>query len=354
MTHFTLSHTTAADGIELYTLRNHGGMRVAISNLGASMIHWWAPDRYGREADVLLGFARVEDYRHNPAYFGAIVGRWGNRIAGGRFTLDGQACQVDRNEGENHLHGGAEGFHRQLWQAQPDPEGLRMMLVSPHGQAGFPGNVMASVLYRLDEDGQLRIDYTATTDAPTPVNLTSHAYFNLNGGTCDIRDHVISIDADAYLQIDASLIPQQQAEVAGSAFDFRQPAPIGPRLDWPDPQLKLAGGFDHCYCLHTESEPVAGEGRVAQPLREVATVYDPGSGRELRVSTTEAGLQFYSGNFLAGVQGRGPQAYAIHDGFCLEAQAYPDQVNTPHQEAVILRPGQVYRQTTVYRLGVRD
>ncbi|OWY33000.1 aldose epimerase family protein [Herbaspirillum aquaticum] len=354
MTHFTLSHTTSADGIRLYTLRNHTGMRVTISDLGATMVNWWAPDRYGREADVLLGYERVEQYAHNPAYFGAIVGRWGNRIAGGRFELDGVAHQVDCNEGENHLHGGREGFHAQRWQVQPDPEGLRLMLVSPAGQAGFPGTVMASVLYRLDDEGQLRIDYTATSDAATPINLTSHAYFNLNGGTGDIRDHIIAIEADGYLQVDAKLIPEGRADVAGSAFDFRQPAPIGPRLDWPDPQLKLAGGFDHCYCLRSEHEPAPGESRVTQALREVASVYEPGSGRELRVSTTETGLQFYSGNFLSGVQGRGEQPYAIHDGFCLEAQSYPDQVNTPLREAVILRPGQVYRQTTVYRLGVRD
>ena len=308
MTHFTLSHTTAADGIQLYTLRNHTGMRVTISDLGATMVNWWAPDRYGREADILLGFDRVEQYQRNPAYFGAIVGRWGNRIAGGRFTLDGVPRQVDCNEGENHLHGGRDGFHTQRWQVQPDPEGLRLMLVSPDGQAGFPGTVMASVLYRLDDDGQLRIDYTATSNAATPINLTSHAYFNLNGGASDIRDHIIAIDADAYLQVDASLIPEARAEVAGSPFDFRQPAPIGPRLDWPDPQLKLAGGFDHCYCLRSEHEPVPGESCVAQTLREVATVYEPGSGRELRVSTTEIGLQFYSGNFLSGVQGRGRTA----------------------------------------------
>ncbi len=354
MTHFTITSAPAEHGVTLYTLRNAHDMRVVISDRGATLISWWVPDRYGREADVLLGYAGSEGYLANPAYFGGVIGRWGNRIANGRFTLDGVDYQIDRNEGDNHLHGGEGGFHLMPWQVQTDPEGLRMTLASPHGAAGFPGNVLVSVLYRLDDDGRLCIDYTATTDAPTPLNLTSHGYFNLNGGAGDICDHILSIDADAYLQVDRRLIPEKLAKVAGSAFDFRQPAPIGPRLAWPDEQLKVAGGFDHCYCLRRENGDIADPGRRVQPLRDVATVYDPGSGRELTVSTTENGLQFYSGNFLQGVQGRAPQPYAMHDGFCLEAQAYPDQVNTPEREAVILRPGQVYRQTTAYRLSVRQ
>lgn len=356
MTHFTISTTSTDHGSKLYTLSNAAGMRVIVSERGAALVSWWAPDRYGRQADVLLGYQGDDDYIANRAYFGSIVGRWCNRIADGRFTLDDVDYQVHRNEGDNHLHGGEGGFHLFQWQVQPDPEGLRMTIVSPEGAAGFPGNVLASVLYRLDDEGALRIDYTATTDAPTPLNLTSHGYFNLNGGTGDIRDHVLCIDADAYLRIDRALIPERKADVAGSAFDFRQPAPIGPRLAWPDEQLRIAGGFDHCYCLRQAAPDGEAQapGRDARSLREVATVYDPGSGRQLTVSTTENGLQFYSGNFLAGVQGRGERPYAVHDGFCLEAQAYPNQINTPEREAVILRPGQIYRQSTVYRLSVRD
>lgn len=353
MTYFTITSAPGQHGATLYTLQNTHGMRVLISDRGATLISWWAPDRYGREADILLGYAGGDEYVDNEAYFGSVIGRWGNRIANGRFTLDGVDYRIDRNEGAHHLHGGDGGFHRMPWQVQTDPEGLRMTLASPDGTAGFPGNVLASVWYRLDDDGQLRIDYAATTDAPTPINLTSHGYFNLNGGSGDICDHILSIDADAYLQVDRSLIPEKVANVAGSAFDFRAPAPIGPRLAWPDEQLKLAGGFDHCYCLRDDSGDADETGRRAQPLRDVATVYDPGSGRELTVSTTENGLQFYSGNFLNGVQGRATRPYAMYDGFCLEAQAYPDQVNMPEQEAVILRPGQVYRQTTAYRLRVR-
>lgn len=353
MTHFTLSSAPAGHGITLYTLRNAHDMRVVISDRGATLISWWAPDRYGRQSDILLGYPDSSGYLSNAPYFGGVIGRWGNRIANGKFTLDGVDYQVDQNEGRHHLHGGGGGFHLLPWQVQADPEGLRMTLASPHGAAGFPGNVLTSVLYRLDDAGQLSIDYTATTDAPTPLNLTSHGYFNLNGGSSDIGDHILHIDADHYLQVDGSLIPEKRADVAGSAFDFRQPAPIGPRLSWPDQQLRTAGGFDHCYCLRPASAETAQTGRNPQPLRAVASVYDPGSGRELTVATTEAGLQFYSGNFLQGVQGRAPQSYAVHDGFCLEAQAYPDQVNSPAREAATLRPGQVYRQTTVYKLAVR-
>jgi len=342
---FSLSSTAVDDGVTWYSLSNANGMRVVISDQGATLVSWWAPDRYGRLDDILLGYPDVAGYAVNAPYFGGLIGRWGNRIAAGRFVLDGQTYQLDCNDGANHLHGGSSGFHRKHWQVQPDPQGLRMTLNSPAGEGGFPGNVQVSVCYQLSADGSLSIDYRATSDAATPINLTSHGYFNLNGGSDDIGDHLLQIAADTYLQIDAGLIPEQAAPVAGSAFDFRQPAPIGARLSWPDPQLKLAGGFDHCYCLN--------DGQQAVP-RDVATVYDPRSGRQLTLATTAPGLQFYSGNFLAGVEGRGHRPYARHDAFCLEAQAYPDQVNRPDSEAVILRPGQVYRQHTSYQLSVRE
>lgn len=327
----------------LHTLRNAHDMRVTISEHGAALVSWWAPDRYGRVADVLLGYADPDAYASNTAYFGAVVGRWANRIGGARFALDGTEYLLDRNDGSNHLHGGSAGFHRAHWRAQADHDSVRLRLTSAAGDAGFPGNVQVEVCYRLHDDGRLVIDYEASADAPTPLNLTLHPYFNLNGGSGGIGDHLLTIDADYYLKIDEHLIPVERAAVAGSAFDFRQPAPIGPRLAWPDPQLALAGGFDHCYCLQ-------GDGS----LRTVARVCDPGSGRRLSVATTEAGLQFYSGNFLGGVPGRNPRPYAMHDGFCLEAQAYPNQINGPDFEAVVLRPGQVYRQSTVYKLDLQD
>lgn len=338
----SISRGTADTGESVFTLRNARDMRVTISARGATMLSWLAPDRYGNVADVLLGYPDAAGYQDNGScYFGAIVGRWANRIAGARFSVDGADYVVDRNNGSNHLHGGDSGFHQALWEARSDEQGLHFRLDSADGDGGYPGNLQVQMSYRLDDDGALVLDYQAITDAPTPVNLTAHPYFNLNGGSADIGDHLLAIDADYYLPVDAGLIPVGKAPVAGSAFDFRQAAPIGPRLGWPEPQLALAGGFDHCYCL--QANPQHG-------LRDVASVYDPGSGRRLTVATTETGLQFYSGNFLAGVRGRGAAPYAIHDGFCLEAQAYPNQINGPDAEAVILRPGQVYRQTTVYRL----
>ena len=331
----------------IFTLSNADGMSVSISERGAALVSWLAPDRYGKAADVLLGYADPAQYRDNTAYFGAVVGRWANRIAHGRFMLDGLAVQTQVNDRGNHLHGGEQGFHAAHWDGIATENGVSFSLESPDGADGFPGKVTVQVHYRLDEEGRLTIAYQAQTDAPTPINLTSHPYFNLNGGVADVGDHMLQIDADYYLETDASDIPLGPAGVAGTPFDFRQPAAIGPRLGWPDAQLRLAGGFNHCYCLQGSVR-----GRTG-PLREVARVLDPGSGRCLQVSTTEAGLQFYSGNWLGGVQGRAGKPYRPHDGFCLEAQAYPDQVNGEYAAAVILRPGQVYRQTTVYHLSLQ-
>jgi aldose 1-epimerase len=342
----TLRPAALADD-RLHTLRNAQDMRLTISERGAALVSWWAPDRYGHVADVLLGYPDARGYVENSFYFGAVIGRWANRIAQGRFTVDGEARQTEANDRGNHLHGGSDGFHRARWNAVVENDAVSLRLTSPDGDGGFPGKLEVLVQYRLDDDGALTIGYEAVADAPTAINLTSHPYFNLNGGSVDVGDHMLQIDADYYLEIDASGIPVNVAAVGGTAFDFRQPAAIGPRLAWHDPQIQLAGGFDHCYSLKPNSRGRAGH------LREVARVYDPGSGRRLEVSTTEVGLQFYSGNALAGVQGRAGRPYAKHDGFCLEAHAFPDQINGPHADAVILRPGQVYRQTTVYRLGLQ-
>ncbi|MDL2353794.1 MAG: galactose mutarotase [Pseudomonadota bacterium] len=332
----------------LHTLRNANDMVLTISERGAAMVSWWAPDRYGRLADVLLGYRDALGYADNQAYFGAVIGRWANRIAGGRFAVGGALLQADVNDRGQHLHGGVDGFHRARWQAETEDGGLTLRLASPDGEGGFPGNLEVQVHYRLADDGSLSVDYEAVADAPTPVNLTVHPYFNLNGGSADVGDHMLQIDADYYLATDVAGIPVGRVPVGGTPFDFRQPAAIGPRLAWPDPQLGLGGGFDHCYCIHQEG----GKGRPG-PLREVARVYDPGSGRQLQVATTEVGLQLYTGNKLGGVAGRGAGPYARHAGFCLEAHAFPDQLNGPHAAAVILLPGQVYRQSTIYRLGLQ-
>lgn len=341
------------DRVRLYTLRNAHGMKVAISDLGATLVSWHAPDRAGRLADILLGHDTPADYVAATSYIGGLIGRWANRIADARFTLDGIEYTLDRNEGSNLLHGGNVGFHRMLWDVSEDNGALLMRLESPEGDAGFPGNVTTQVRYSLDDDGSLTIEYEAITDAPTPLNLTNHAYFNLTGEPgADIRGHMLSIDAEQFFEVDAAMIPCKLAEVAGNAFDFRQSAPIGARLDWPHAQLARAGGFDHCYVLRDAANSGAPAG--AAPVREVARLYDPGSGRELSVSTDQRGLQFYSGNFLNGDPGRGGARYQKHAALCLEAAGFPNQVNMASQNAVILRPGDTYRQVTTYRVAVRE
>ncbi|CAH2900095.1 MAG: D-xylose-specific 1-epimerase (mutarotase) [uncultured Paraburkholderia sp.] len=337
------------DPVSLFTLRNAHGMKVAISNLGGTLVSWHAPDRAGRLDDILLGHDTPAQYVAATTYMGGLIGRWANRIADARFTLDEIEYTLDRNEGTKLLHGGSVGFHRSIWDVSEDNGSLLMRLESPEGDAGFPGSVTTQVRYTLDDDGTLTIEYEAMTDAATPLNLTSHSYFNLTGrpGT-DIRGHMLSIDADQFFEVDAAMIPTRPADVAGNAFDFRQSAPIGARLDWPHVQLVQAGGFDHCYVLRNAA---GGSGN----MREVACLYDPGSGRELTVSTDQRGLQFYSGNWLKGEAGRGGVVYQAHAGLCLEAGGFPNQVNMPaEQEDVILRPGDTYRQVTAYRVGVRQ
>nr|WKF60080.1 Aldose 1-epimerase [Paraburkholderia busanensis] len=337
------------DPVRLFTLRNAHGMKVAISDLGATLVSWHAPDRAGRLGDILLGHDTPADYAASTTYMGGLIGRWANRIAGARFTLDGIEYMLDRNEGANLLHGGTTGFHRALWEVSEDNGALLMRLESPEGDAGFPGNITVQVRYTLDDDGILTIAYEAVTDAATPLNLTSHPYFNLTGrpGT-DIRGHVLSIDADRFFEVDAAMIPSRLADVAGNAFDFRQSAPIGARLDWPHEQLARARGFDHCYVLHDTADS------NASSVRPVACAYDPGSGRELTVSTDQRGLQFYTGNWLTGDTARGGAVYQAHAGLCLEAGGFPNQVNMAEQEAVIVRAGDTYRQITAYKVGVRE
>jgi aldose 1-epimerase len=338
------------DPVQLFTLRNAHGMKVSISDLGATLVSWHAPDRAGRLGDILLGHDTPAEYLASTTYMGGLIGRWANRIAGARFTLDGIEYTLDRNEGDNLLHGGSTGFNRLHWEAAEDNGALVMRLESPEGDAGFPGHVTAQVRYTLDDDGTLTIAYEAITDAPTPLNLTSHPYFNLSGqAASDVRGHVVSIDAPAFFEVDAAMIPCRRAEVAGNAFDFRQSAPLGARLDWPNAQLALAQGFDHCYVLPEVWEAAAG----AQPVREVARVYEPGSGRELSVLTDQWGLQFYTGNHLEGEKGRGGLTYSKYAGLCLEAGGFPDQINMADQTQVVLRPGEEYRQVTQYRVGVR-
>lgn len=341
--------------MEIYTLHNANGCEAKISNYGGTLTSLSVPGRDGKMADVVLGFDRVEDYK-SPAFlaanpfFGAMIGRYGNRIARGKFTLDGQPHQLPINNAPNHLHGG-RGFDKRVWQARPlttpAGEALELRYVSPDGEEGYPGTLTVKAVYTLTKNNALELVYEATTDRPTIVNLTQHSYFNLRGaGDGDILDHRLMIKAEKFTPIDATSIPEGPLrDVAGTPFDFRQPAAIGARIDGDDEQLARGQGYDHNFAL---------EGwRPGADPRLVARVTEPTTGRVLEVESTEPGLQFYSGNFLdGGLVGKGGKPYAKRTGFCLECQHYPDSPNRPDFPSVELKPGDVYRNTIVYRFSV--
>jgi aldose 1-epimerase len=333
---------------QLFTLRQANGGVVKITNYGGIITSWLAPDKNGQLADVTLGYDSLAGYLATSPYFGAIVGRYGNRIAKGKFALGGKTYTLATNNAPNHLHGGNKGFDKVLWQAaefQTDSTvGLKLSYLSQDGEEGYPGNLAVEVTYTFGPDHSLRMDYRATTDQPTVVNLTNHAYFNL-AGVGIILDHQLMLKAGRYLPVDKTLIPTGElAPVQGTPFDFAAPTAIGARIGQDHPQLKIGGGYDHCWVLDREG----------QGLELVASAYEPTSGRVLEVLTTEPGLQLYTGNFLNGsIRGKGGTAYAHRAGFCLEAQHYPDSPNQPSFPSVVLQPGQTYQTSTVYRLGVR-
>ena len=318
--------------VHAYTLRDPGGLSATIIQYGARLTALEVPVAAGVR-NVTLGFDALEPYLSDGAHLGAIAGRYANRIAGGRFALDGREYHLSVNNGANTLHGGAVGFAHAVWQAEPEGEMLVLTHVSPDGDQGFPGSLRAEVRYRL-QGGDLVIDYEATTDAPTVVNLTNHAYFNLAGaGT--VLDHAISIAADRFLPVDPSLIPTgERRPVAGTPFDLRQPTRIGDRVDMDDAQLRLGGGFDHCFVLADAPHP------APQPAARLAA-----EGIVMDVLTTEPAVQFYSGNFLSG------QPFAWRTGLCLETQHFPDSPNRPDFPSTVLRPGGVYWSRTIYRFG---
>ncbi|MFW6061709.1 MAG: aldose epimerase family protein [Planctomycetota bacterium] len=331
--------TPAGEQVDSYTIVSASGALLEVLSYGGIVRRLAVPDREGVPADVVLGCDSVEDYLQADSFFGALIGRFGNRIARGRFALDGQTCHVTPNEGENHLHGGATGFDKVLWDVEPrtteNGEGVRLHYISPDGEEGYPGTLHVTVTYVLTREDALRIDYEATTDKPTPVNLTHHSYFNLSGhDRGDVLSHELQIHADAYLPVDEQLLPTGEIADADGAMDFRQPKPIGR-------DIQAAGGYDHCYVLRGQ----------AGTLRPVAWVRDPASGRVMEVSTTEPGMQLYTGNNLSGESGKGEASYGQHAGFCLEAQHYPDSPNHPEFPSTILPPGQRYRQATVYRFS---
>jgi len=335
--------------VELYTLTNTKGMEVKLTNYGGIVVSLRVPDRQGRFDDVVLGFDRLEDYLKGHPYFGAIIGRYANRIAGGRFVLNGVSYQLTLNEVQNHLHGGRKGCDKVVWRAGPgrlrQGVGVRLNYMSRDGEEGYPGNLSVTVTYLLTEENELRIEYTAMTDRDTIVNLTHHSYFNLAGqGRRDILDHLLQINAHYFTPIDANLIPTGEIRfVRGTPFDFTRLTPIGARIEEPDEQLRFGRGYDHNWVLDGPSGV----------LRLAARVVEPSSGRVLEVWTTEPGLQFYSGNFLDGtITGKEGRVYRHRYGFCLEPQHFPDSPNKPHFPSVVLRKGARYQTTTVYKFSV--
>jgi aldose 1-epimerase len=333
---------------ELFTLQR-GALTVAVTNWGGHVVSIRVPDREGQTADVALGYPDAAGYFSDPAFLGALVGRYANRIARGEFSLGGRTYSLARNNGPNALHGGPGGFHMRLWTARivtgADGDAVELTYVSPDGEEGYPGTLTATVVYSLTADGGLRIDYSATTDRETIVNLTNHTYFNLAGeGSGDVLGHEIEIEADAFTPVDATLIPTGEIRpVAGTPFDFRRPTAIGARIGASDPQLEAGGGYDHNFVIRGEPGK----------LRLAARVHEPKSGRVLEVRTTQPGVQFYSGNFLDGtIVGPSGRRYERRSGFCLETQHFPDSPNQPGFPSVVLKPGERYHQTTVYRFDV--
>ena len=332
--------------VERYTLQR-GDLRVRILTYGCVLQTIEIPGRDGRLGNIALGCATLQDYETKSRFFGAVVGRYGNRIAGGRFELDGTSYQLPRNNGDNSLHGGGHGFDKQVWDAVARGEHtLELSYVSADGEAGYPGTLRATVTYTLT-DQALHIGYRATTDRPTVVNLTNHSYFNLAGeGGGDVYDHVVTLKAGRYLPVDAGQIPLRSgpAPVEGTPFDFTKPQPIGTRLREPHPQLEIGSGYDHTFVLADAPHP---EPALA------ARVEEPNSGRVLEVLSTEPGVQFYTGNFLDGtIPGTSGRTYGAGAGFCLETQHFPDSPNRPEFPTTVLRPGQERTSSTILRFSV--
>jgi aldose 1-epimerase len=342
--------TAEGQAVDLYTLRNSRGAEATITNYGGIVVTLKMPDKSGNFDDIVLGYDNLEGYLEKTPYFGCLVGRYGNRIGGASFELDGQRYQLAKNDGPNSLHGGVKGFDKVVWDAKTlttdAGPALELTYVSQDGEEGYPGNLRVVAVYTLTNDNALRLDYTATTDQATVVNLTHHSYFNLAGqGKGDILGHEVMINADRITPVDQTLIPTGQlASVEGTPFDFRKPMAIGARIDDPNQQLQYGPGYDHNWVINKP------EGELALHAR----VFEPTSGRVMEVWSTEPGLQFYAGNFLDGtITGKGSAVYARRTGFCMEPQHFPDSPNQPQFPSTVLRPGQTYRNTISYQFSVR-
>ncbi|MCA1615479.1 MAG: galactose mutarotase [Acidobacteria bacterium] len=335
--------------VHLYTLTNRNGVEARITNFGAGLVSLRVPDARGRVGDVVLGYDGPAGYEADTFYMGTVAGRYANRIAGGRFRLGVVEYRLAQNNGPNHLHGGWRGFNKVLWRAREvrrrGGAALELSYLSRDGEEGYPGNFSATVTYVLTDKDELRIEYAATTDKATVVNLTNHAYFNLAGeGAGGILGHVLKVNADRFTPVDETSIPTGELRpVAGTPFDFRRPTAIGSRINQADEQLRFGRGYDHNFVLN----------KRGSELSLAAEVYEPASGRVMQAWTTEPGMQLYTGNFLEGARGKGGKVYNVREGFCLEAQHFPDSPNRPAFPSTVLRPGRRYTQTTVYKFAVR-
>ncbi len=346
------AYGTMPDGapIDIYTLTNAKGMQAAIITYGGAVASLTAPDRAGKYADVVLGPDSLDGWMKQTAYLNALIGRYGNRIGHGKFSLGGKQYTLPKNDADNTLHGGPAGFDKRVWTAaeakSPDGAALELTYVSKDGEAGFPGTLTAKVVYTLTDNNELKIDYTATTDKETVVNLTNHCYFNLAGqGEGDILQHQVTINADRFTPVDSGLIPTGELRpVAGTPFDFTKSTAIGARIGQDDQQLKFGQGYDHNWILN----------KGAGGLTKAAEAYEPGTGRVLEVWTTEPAMQFYTGNFLDGtVHGKGGKTYPRRSAFCMETQHYPDSPNHPAFPTTTLEPGATYHTTTMYKFSAR-
>lgn len=336
--------------VDIYTLKNAGNIEVKITNYGGIVTSIKVPDKNGKFDDVVLGFNNLQDYLSSNTYFGAIVGRYANRIGNAKFSIDGQEYTLAKNNWMNCLHGGVKGFDKVLWEAEPvtgkGSQSLKLHYMSRDGEEGFPGNLDVTVTYTLTDDNSLKIDYLATTDKPTVVNLTNHTYWNLAGeGSGDILGHQLMLNSGAFTPVDRGSIPTGEIRsVEDTPMDFRKPAAVGERIGSDYEQLKFGNGYDHNWVINSGDD---------DKLIPAATVYEPVSGRYMEVYTTEPGVQFYSGNFLNNITGKSGRAYEPRSGLCLETQHYPDSPNKPEFPTVVLYPGETYSTTTVYKFSVR-
>lgn len=336
--------TSDGQDVKLFTISNSKGIKAEITNYGGIIVSLYVPDRKGNFSDIVLGHETLEGYIKKSPYFGAIIGRYGNRIAKGEFMLNGKKYKLAKNNGNNHLHGGIKGFDKVVWDVEPirkdNSIGVKLTYLSENGEEGYPGNLNCTVTYLLSEENELQIHYSAVTDKPTPVNLTNHSYFNLAGqGNGDILNHEIKLNADKFTPVDKELIPTGEIKsVAKTPWDFTKSKPVGKDI------AQIQGGYDHNFVLNDYNKT----------LRLAASVYEPVSGRIMEIFTTEPGIQFYTGNFLDGtIIGKKGKVYQKHSGFCLETQHFPDSPNRQDFPSTILQPQEIYSQITVYKFNVK-